>query len=214
MAEARLKVVEAVAALGGTDDVPFFKQAIDDEDFDVRNAAYKALATISGELYQVEPRTFVRQVIPEVGVDYMDSNPNPVAYFVTNKGEFWIELFKEDAPTHVKSFIQLAESGVYNKLTFHRMVSNFVVQGLDPRGDGWGFHDIRLRDEINRLKFLSGYVGMPNSGPDTGGCQIFITHCPTPHLDGHYTLFGRVIAGMETVDLLEVDDMVFRITIK
>ena len=214
MAEARLKIVEAVAALGGPGDEVFFREAVKDPDFDVRTTASKALATLSGELVQVPPRVIRRQVIPKVGVDYMNGRPDPVAHFITNKGEFWVELFQDDAPTHVKNFIRLAREKVYDKLTFHRMVSNFVVQGLDPRGDGWGFCNVRLRDEINRRKFLSGYVGMPNSGPDTGGCQIFITHCPTPHLDGAYTNFGRVIAGMDTVDRLEVGDVVLEVTVE
>lgn len=214
MAEARLKIIEAVAALGGPEDDAFFRKAVEDDDFMVRNAAAKALASISGELLHVDPAVFKSQLHPRVGEDYMNNEPNPVAHLVTSKGEFWIELFNEDAPTHVLNFIRLAESGFYNKLTFHRVVSNFVVQGLDPRGDGWGFGDLRQRDEINRRKFLQGYVGMPNSGRDTGGCQIFITHCPTPHLDGNYTVFGRVIAGMQVVDKIEEGDRVFRINIK
>ena len=213
MAEARLKIVEAVAALGGDEDIEFFEDAVEDEDFDVRNTAAKTLSAL-GQLSHVEPRTFKRQVIPEVGRDYLDGSPNPVAHFYTTKGDFWIELFKEDAPVHVKNFLDLARARRYNKLTFHRVVSNFVVQGLDPRGDGWGFNNTRLRDEINRHKYLRGFVGMPNSGPDTGGCQIFITHCPTPHLDGDYTIMGRVVSGMEVVDTLEVGDRVLYVTVK
>jgi cyclophilin family peptidyl-prolyl cis-trans isomerase len=221
MAEARLKIVEALAALtalaaqeGDSVDARFFRRAVKDPDFNVRNAAAQALASLLGELVQPAPQTFVRHVHPRIGVDYMTDDSNPVALLVTNKGEIWIELFKEEAPTHVLNFIQLARSGVYNKLTFHRVVSNFVVQGLDPRGDGWGFNNIHLRDEINRRKYLRGYVGMPNSGRDTGGCQIFITHVPTPHLDGNYTVFGRVIEGMTVVDAIEEGDVVFRINIK
>lgn len=221
MAEARLKIVEALEALivsaaqaGEPVDDAFFRDAVHDPDFHVRDAASSALASISGELIQVAPLTFERQVVPRVGEDYMNGEENPLAHLVTNKGGFWIELFKEDAPTHVLNFEQHARSGIYDDLTFHRVVSNFVVQGLDPRGDGWGFNNIRLRDEINRRKFLQGYVGMPNSGRDTGGCQIFITHCPTPHLDGNYTVFGRVIEGMDVVDNLEEGDRVFRISLK
>ncbi|MBU0755454.1 MAG: HEAT repeat domain-containing protein [Planctomycetes bacterium] len=221
MAESRLKIIEALETLaalaaqaGDPVDDAIFHEAVNDEDFHVREAASRALASLSGELIKAAPITFKRQVTPRVGIDYMNGQTNPVAQFITEKGEFWIELFKEDAPTHVLNFIQLARSGFYNKLTFHRVVSNFVVQGLDPRGDGWGFNDIHLRDEINRRKFLQGYLGMPNSGRDTGGCQIFITHCPTPHLDGNYTVFGRVIDGMEVVDHLEEGDQVLQIYLK
>jgi cyclophilin family peptidyl-prolyl cis-trans isomerase len=152
--------------------------------------------------------------MPEAGVDYLNGKPNPTAHIISEKGEFWIELFADMAPFHVKNFIELAESGVYDRLKFHRVVPNFVVQGLDPRGDGWGRNNLTLRDEINQVKFLRGYVGMPNSGPDTGGCQIFITQCCTPHLDGKYTAFGKVISGMNVVDALQVGDRILRITIE
>ena len=213
MEEARLKIVESVSAIGGPEDEEFFKAAIEDPYYKVRVQASDALASISGELIEIEPKSIQRRIVPEVGEDYKDGRSNPVARFDTSKGSFWIELFKEDAPAHVKNFIDLAKSGVYYKLSFHRVVSNFVVQGLDPRGDGWGYNNIVLRDEINQRRFLSGYVGMPNSGPDSGGCQVFITHCPTPHLDGEFTLFGRVIYGQEVVDSLEIGDRVDRIKI-
>jgi cyclophilin family peptidyl-prolyl cis-trans isomerase len=202
MAEARLKIVEALDALialaaqrGEAVDADFFRRAVRDPDYHVRDAAAKALASLLGELIQPAPQSFVQHIRPKIGVDYMTDESNPVAQLVTNKGAIWIER-------------------VYNKLTFHRVVSNFVAQGLDPRGDGWGFNNVLLRDEINRKKFLRGYVGMPNSGRDTGGCQIFITHVPTPHLDGNYTIFGRVIEGMKVVDAIEEGDLVFRINIK
>jgi cyclophilin family peptidyl-prolyl cis-trans isomerase len=96
-------------------------------------------------------------------------------------------------------------------LTFHRVVSGFVVQGLDPRGDGWGTGGIFLRDEINPVPYLAGTVGMPNAGPDTGGCQIFITHVPAPHLDGRYTVLGRVVDGIDVVDALDLGDLCRRV---
>lgn len=221
MGEARLKIIEALTSLmgmvslrGEPVDVEVIRKAVLDEDYHVRSAASKALATISGELVEIAPPTFERRVVPVVDEDYINNESNPVAQVSTNKGDFWIELFKDDAPTHVLNFIQLAEDGTYDKLGFHRVVTNFVVQGLDPRGDGWGFNNIHLRDEINRRKYLRGYVGMPNSGRDTGGCQIFITHCPTPHLDGNYTILGRVIDGMGVVDNIEEGDRVFGINLK
>jgi len=213
MAEARLKIVEAIAALGGKENTEFFMKAADDEDFDVRSTAAMVCSSM-GQLCHVEPRIYKRHVRPEIGVDYMNNRANPVACLITTKGQFWIELFQDDAPTHVKNFIDLAKSQFYNKLTFHRMVSNFVVQGLDHRGDGWGYNNTRLRDEINRHKFLRGYIGMPNAGKDTGGCQMFITHRPAPNLDGNFTVFGRVISGMEVVDALEVGDKILYVMVK
>jgi cyclophilin family peptidyl-prolyl cis-trans isomerase len=94
------------------------------------------------------------------------------------------------------------------------VVSGFVVQGGDPRGSGWGDGGISLRDEINPLSFDRGTVGMPKAGKDTGGCQLFITHVPTPHLDGRYTVFGKVVSGMDAVDRLEPGDRIRRAYLK
>ena len=96
----------------------------------------------------------------------------------------------------------------------HRVVSDFVIQGGDPRGDGWGGPGYALRDEINTVRFDRGAVGMPKSGRDTGGCQIFVTHVPTPHLDGNYTVFGKVISGMDVVDRIEVGDAILSARIR
>jgi cyclophilin family peptidyl-prolyl cis-trans isomerase len=98
-------------------------------------------------------------------------------------------------------------AGKCDGLPIHRVVSGFVVQGLDPRGDGWGTGGVFLRDEIGRTPYLRGTLGMPNAGPDSGGCQFFLTLEPTPHLDGRYTVFGRVVSGMDVVDSLDVGDV-------
>ena len=110
--------------------------------------------------------------------------------------------------------MKLVKSGFYDGLTWHRVVSNFVVQGGDPRGDGWGDAGYSVRDEINPLRFDRGTVGMPKAGRDTGGCQIFISLIPTPHLDGLYTAFGQVVSGMEIVDRLEVSDRIVTATLR
>ena len=94
------------------------------------------------------------------------------------------------------------------------MVSDFVIQGGDPRGDGWGGPGYAVRDEINTVRFDRGAVGMPKSGRDTGGCQLFVTHVPTPHLDGNYTVFGKVISGMGVVDRIEVGDAILSARIR
>ncbi|MEE8424207.1 MAG: peptidylprolyl isomerase, partial [Elusimicrobiota bacterium] len=126
----------------------------------------------------------------------------------TDKGKVVIELFCEDAPIHCANILSLARKGTYNGTPFHRVVTNFVVQGGDPRGTGWGDAGYSLRDEINRRRFNRGTVGMPKAGKDTGGAQIFITHVPTPHLDGRYTVFGKVVLGMYIVDQLEPGDLI------
>ena len=114
----------------------------------------------------------------------------------------------KEAPIHVASFIELVQAGHYDGLLWHRVVPNFVIQGGDPRGDGWGGAGYLLRDEINRISYERGTVGMPKAGKDTGGGQLFITHVPTPHLDGNYTVFARVISGVEVVDRIELGDRI------
>ncbi|MEZ4815589.1 MAG: HEAT repeat domain-containing protein [Bdellovibrionota bacterium] len=134
---------------------------------------------------------------------------NPMLYFKTTKGEVKIELFPREAPIHVANIVGFAEDKKYNGLPIHRVVSNFVVQGGDPDKTGWGSAGYSLRAEINPLNFQRGCLGMPRStGFDTGGVQFFINHIPTPHLDGQYTVFGKVVNGLEIIDQLEVGDLI------
>jgi cyclophilin family peptidyl-prolyl cis-trans isomerase len=183
-----------------------------DEALAVRAAAATALAELEGTTPPPAPAddsTSTVQVEP--GVDLLLARPNPRAVLHTSRGDVLLELLREEAPRHVKSFVALAKAGRCDGLPLHRVVTGFVVQGLDPRGDGWGAGGVRLRDELNQVPFLRGAVGMPSSGPDTGGCQLFITHVPTPHLDGGYTVFARVVAGLDVVDVLDVGDVVQRV---
>ncbi len=127
----------------------------------------------------------------------------------TNKGEIMVSLFTEEAPATVASFINLAGTGFFDQKKFHRIVPNFVVQGGDPRGDGWGSIDYTIRSEFSTFYYDDeGYLGMASVGKDTESCQFFITHSPTPHLDGRYTIFGKVINGMDIVHKLEVGDYI------
>ena len=148
----------------------------------------------------IEPSRFLEAVLPV----------EPVVVLETSKGAIEMRCHAADAPVHVASFLDRVQTGFYDGLSWHRVVSNFVVQGGDPRGDGWGTGGYPLRDEINRRRFGRGAVGMPKAGKDTGGCQLFITHLPTPHLDGNYTVFGQVVSGLDVVDRLEVGDTIVR----
>lgn len=103
-------------------------------------------------------------------------------------------------------FIALVESGFYEELTFHRVVPDFVAQGGDPVGNGWGGPGYTIRSEWSRTPYRRGMVGIAHSGKDTGGSQFFVTLSEQPHLNGRYTIFGEVVDGMETVDRLEIDD--------
>jgi cyclophilin family peptidyl-prolyl cis-trans isomerase/HEAT repeat protein len=126
----------------------------------------------------------------------------------TVRGPIRLELFGTDAPITVWNFLNLARSGYYRNTRFHRVVPNFVAQDGDPRDDGNGGPGYAIRDEMNRRRYERGAVGMALSGPDTGGSQYFITHSPQPHLDGHYTVFGRVIRGYDVLDKLVQGDLI------
>ena len=131
----------------------------------------------------------------------------------TDKGDIIMELLVEQSPATVSFILQLMSEGFYQGKTFHRVVPNFVAQGGCPRGDGWGSTERMLRSELGPLKYQTGSVGMASAGKDTESCQWFITHSPTPHLDGRYTIFAQVVEGMSIVHQLQVGDRIKNITI-
>jgi cyclophilin family peptidyl-prolyl cis-trans isomerase/HEAT repeat protein len=132
----------------------------------------------------------------------------------TDKGSFVILLAsRRDAGTRITAFLRDVRKGRYDGRLWHRAVPGFVVQGGDPRGSGWGDDGWRLRDEFNPIPFRRGTVGTPTAGPDTAGCQLFITLTPAPRLDGRYAAFGRVVSGMEAVDRLEPGDRILKMTV-
>lgn len=139
---------------------------------------------------------------------------NPMARVTTEKGTISMRLLIEDAPGSVANFAALARSGYYNGKNFHRVVPNFVIQGGCNRGDGYGGEDYSIRSEFANLKYEEGSVGMASAGKDTEGTQWFITHSPTPHLDGGYTIFAKVTEGMEVVHATEVGDKIISISIE
>ncbi|NNE66618.1 MAG: peptidylprolyl isomerase [Pyrinomonadaceae bacterium] len=136
------------------------------------------------------------------------------ATVTTHAGRFRIILNPKEAPRTVDNFIHLARSGYFDGLAIHRVVPNFVVQDGDPRGDGSGGPGWHIRCEINQLPYERGVVGMALAGKDTGGSQWFVTHSPQPHLDGGYTVFGKVNeADMKVVDKLARGDVIRSIEI-
>jgi cyclophilin family peptidyl-prolyl cis-trans isomerase len=115
----------------------------------------------------------------------------------------------------VANFLELAGTGFFDGKNFHRVVANFVAQGGCPRGDGYGALDYTIRTEIGTVWYeKEGYLGMASAGTDTEGTQFFITHSPTPHLSGNYTIFGRVKSGMDVVSQLQPGDVMDRVTVK
>lgn len=139
--------------------------------------------------------------------------PNQQVLLQTEKGDIILELFVEDAPGSVANFVELANRQFFDGLFFHRVVPNFVAQGGDKRGDGWGSSDYSIRSEFAPLHYREGYVGMASAGKDTESNQWFITHSPTPHLDGRYTIFAKVVEGMDVVHQLEVGDKIVHVTL-
>ena len=126
-----------------------------------------------------------------------------------------IEFFPADAPKTVENFVTLAKKGFYNGLTFHRVVPDFVVQGGCPQGTGSGGPGYQIKAEFNTQKHLRGSVAMARSQhPDSAGSQFYITYGATPHLDGNYTVFGKVVSGMEHVDRIKQGDRMKTVTIE
>ena len=172
-------------------------------------------------LYEVTPYfgkgTKVGQVL-NTNVDYRRAlsrkNGTVSAVFTTEKGNFTIDFLPEDSPLTVDNFMKLARSGYFNGVEVHRVVPNFVMQDGDPRGDGNGGPGWSIRCEINMVPYERGAVGMALSGKDTGGSQWFVTHSPQPHLDGGYTVFGRVNeTGMKVVDTIVRGDKIISVRI-
>lgn len=155
----------------------------------------------------LQPELFIPDTI------YIQNEPID-AIIETEKGDILIELLPEAAPVTVSNFIHLASNAYYNNLTFHRVISDFVVQGGDPRGDGWGGPGYSIPCEYNDLPFERGTIGMATAGKDTGGSQFFICHSEQPHLNRRYTVFAKVINGMDVVDKIEINDKINKIVIQ
>jgi len=125
----------------------------------------------------------------------------------TKKGAIAVELFDEDAPKTVENFVKLARDGFYDRVIFHRVIPDFMIQGGDPTGTGTGGPGYTFEDEFNQHKVIRAALAMANAGPNTNGSQFFIvTADETPWLDGKHTVFGRVTSGMDVVDAISAVD--------
>jgi len=165
-------------------------------------ADYEALNQVV-ELIKLGERQFTE--CPPVTID---PDKQYIATLHTEKGDVVLQLFADKAPTAVNSFVFLAREGWFDGITFHRVLPGFVAQAGDPSGTGQGHPGYMFDNEIDpTLTFdQAGLVAMANSGPDTNGSQFFITYRPTPHLDGNYTIFGKVLSGMDVVEQLTPRD--------
>ncbi|MBI4616608.1 MAG: HEAT repeat domain-containing protein [Planctomycetes bacterium] len=204
--EVREYLVEALSAIDDPSVLPLLEKALADPAPSVREVAANSIEKRTGKRPEVAilPATYRA---PPAGLEPRPGAASRVT-FETEKGTIEIDLYPADAPAHVANFLSLIEKGFYDGKTIHRVVWPFVVQGGDPRGDGWGDAGYTIRDEVGRRRFVRGTLGMPKAGKDTGGCQFFVAHLPTPHLDGNYTVFGQVVVGLSVLDSLEVGDRI------
>jgi peptidyl-prolyl cis-trans isomerase B (cyclophilin B) len=138
------------------------------------------------------------------------------ATFETSRGAIIADLFPKDAPKTVNNFVFLAREGFYDGTIFHRVISDFMIQGGDPTGTGRGGPGYKFEDETksNPRKHQIGSLSMANAGPNTNGSQFFITHVKTEWLDGKHTVFGQVRAGQDIVNAVKQGDTLISVKIE
>jgi len=210
--DARLSAISALAAIDYPERESVLRAELGDTDPVVRRIAADAIEQkLKKPRPQYTPLPITRNDYEQI-VEW-SHHPHTATIHMT-RGNIKIALLTQDAPVTTWNFAQLARAKYFDNSSFMRVVPNFVIQGGDPRNDMEGGPGYAIRDEINLQKYTRAAVGMALSGPDTGGSQFFITHSPQPHLDGGYTIFGRVTAGMTAVvDQTERGDRVETITI-
>jgi cyclophilin family peptidyl-prolyl cis-trans isomerase/HEAT repeat protein len=213
---ARTAALDALVKYGAETAKPVLREALADKDWAVRVHASALLAPLDAAAdlaAAIRPAPTGRPPAFYESYDLAAPEFSPQAYLDTEKGTIQFELAVLDAPLTCLNFMTLVRDGFFTNAEWHRVVPNFVVQDGDPRGDGEGGPGYTIRDEINQRPYLRGTVGMALDWPDTGGSQFFITHSPQPHLDGRYTVFGQVVAGMDVVDRLQQWDTIERIRV-
>jgi peptidyl-prolyl cis-trans isomerase B (cyclophilin B) len=157
-----------------------------------------------------------QKVSAEEGIKKLTKVGSMKATIETKKGNIVIELYPEEAPVTVASFVNLIQHKFYDGIIFHRVVPGFVIQGGDPQGMGFGGPGYQFEDECTpkRKHFKAGILSMANSGPGTNGSQFFVTLDETPWLDGKHTVFGEVTSGMEVVTAIKEGDVMTHVTVE
>jgi cyclophilin family peptidyl-prolyl cis-trans isomerase len=181
-------------------------------DFETWIDLEKAILSFEGKTYQYKS-CFETGYQNPIDWNYIVKiNANQKVKVTTNRGSMVFLLKVNESPASVANFLKLVDVGYYNGKFFHRMVSNFVVQGGCPRGDGWGSLEWNQRSELSsKLRYKKGSVGLASVGKDSEGVQFFISHNYAPHLDGRYTIFAEVIKGFDVINNLAVGDEIKRI---
>lgn len=170
----------------------------------------------AGDAYATETASSTQAVSANAASAITTSSSTPISMntitIQTSKGTIVFETYNTDAPKTVENFITLANKGFYNGVIFHRVIEGFMIQGGDPTGTGMGGPGYKFADELNpatesyKRGYVRGTVAMANAGPNTNGSQFFIMHKDTP-LPNAYTIFGRVISGMEVVDAIATTEV-------
>jgi len=214
--EIRFNVLRVAARADPEGALELLRRGCDDPRPFVRRVAAEEYTRVAG--HAPEGVAAHEPAAPATGRPLPTFDRNPVAVVETTRGTMTFELFGDEAPIHVHNFVTLAGRGAYDGRIFHRVVPDFVIQGGDYRGDGNGGTTWRgadsLREEIGPRKYVRGSLGMPrNEDPDSGGSQLFVTHRPTPHLDGRYTIFGELREGFDVLDAIEVGDRILAVRV-
>jgi len=224
--EGRVALLDVLPDFNSSEALKVYEEALQDPEFTIRRHAIDGLKKMLGSSpwffrqKLADPESFAYRSGKlklketwEYPQDYGHTREPVKITLKLEKGDVTIRLFHEEAPLHVENIVKLAQRGFYNGLRIHRVVPNFVIQGGDPRGDGWGGAGEVIHDQVNLRVYKRGIVGMPTAGKDTGGSQFFITQSRQPHLDGNYTVFGEVIAGMDVVDRTEAGDKILSVNV-
>jgi cyclophilin family peptidyl-prolyl cis-trans isomerase/HEAT repeat protein len=213
--DAALAIIDALGKQKSAIANEAIKTALDSPDHLIRRKAVTSLkANAAGDFSTRIGTVRTRNTAADYERAIARTGKTVSATVTTSKGVFAVQLLPEDATLNVDNFIQLAKRSYFNGITIHRVVPNFVMQDGDPRGDGNGGPGYQIRCEINEVPYERGALGMALSGKDTGGSQWFATHSPQAHLDGGYTVFGKVIRGMDVVDNIVRGDVIRSIVIK
>jgi cyclophilin family peptidyl-prolyl cis-trans isomerase/HEAT repeat protein len=211
-AEAMIAIAEALGRLNDQIAVPSLVALTREPDRLVARAAVTAIEQITGKphghLLPKSTRLQEAGVVDWQLLAWVRANRDIVVR--TSRGMFSIRLLTDQAPFTCMAIATLVRKTFYDGLTFHRVVPNFVVQGGDPRGDGWGGPGFTIRSEFGMEHYGRGTVGIASSGKDTEGSQFFVTHSRQPHLEGRYTIIGTVTEGIDVVDRLQVGDRIER----
>jgi cyclophilin family peptidyl-prolyl cis-trans isomerase len=213
--EAMQALVMTLGTIGDVRAVPVLERALRDPDRTVAVRAAASLERITGGNYAGRVQSSSDPVYTDYDWKTLESIPEHLELeLTTSRGVITVELLRDEAPFTVLSVVKLVRKDFYDGLSFHRVVPDFVIQGGDPRGDGWGGPGYSIRTETAPVNYYRGMVGIASAGKDTEGCQFFITHSSQPHLDGRYTIFARVLRGMSVVDAIQVGDTITDIAVK